>query len=145
MIWRESSNHATDCYFCLANVIGFSYKTRASVKYPDVPSVSKPIPHDPVTCPIPTAPTEYRIDEGTEEESSPSSPSNDADSDYHPGVDIHLMNDAELCDLVRDLALTKGQAELLGSRLKEFNFACTRYDFALSADTQKTCAVLCNE
>ena len=27
----------------------------------------------------------------------------------------------ELCDLVRDLALTKGQAELLGSRLNEFH------------------------
>ena len=122
MIWRESSNHTTDCYFCSANVTGFSYKTRASVKYPDVPSVSKPIPHDPVTCPIPTAPTECTVDEETQEESSLSSATNDSDSDYYqPGEDIHLINDAELCDLVRDLALTKGQAELLGSRLQEFH------------------------
>lgn len=32
-----------------------------------------------------------------------------------------MINNDDLCDLVRDLALTKGQAELLGSRLKEFN------------------------
>ena len=120
MIWRESSNHITDCYFCLTNVTGFSYKTRSSVKYPDIPSVSKSIPHDPVSCPIPTSPTEYRADDATQEESSSSS--NMADSDYNPDDDeIHLINNDDLCDLVRDLALTKGQAELLGSRLKEFN------------------------
>jgi hypothetical protein len=108
MIWRESSNHTTDCYFCLTNVTGFSYKTRASVKYPAVPSVSKPIPHDPVTCPIPTAPTEYTVGEETQEVSPLSSPTNDSDSDYQSQEDIHLINNAELCDLVRDLALTKG-------------------------------------
>ncbi|XP_068626137.1 cadherin-89D [Battus philenor] len=38
-----------------------------------------------------------------------------ADSDYNPDDDeIHLINNDDLCDLVRDLALTKGQAELLG-------------------------------
>ncbi|KAJ4434012.1 hypothetical protein ANN_16331 [Periplaneta americana] len=77
----------------------FSYKTSASVKYPDVPSVSKPISHNPVTYPIPTAPAEYTVNEETEEESSLSSPTNDPDSDYYqPGEDINLMNNAQLCD-----------------------------------------------
>lgn len=40
---------------------------------------------------------------------------------YHPGEGIHLINNDDLRHLVRNLALTKGQAELLGSRLKEFN------------------------
>ena len=122
MIWREPSNHSTDCYFCLSKVTGFSYKTRASVKYPDIPSISKPIPHDPVTCPIPLAPAEFTVDEETQEQNSPSSTS---DSDYYQPVEDRpnrLMTEAELCDLVRDLALTKGQAELLGSRLNEYNF-----------------------
>ena len=121
MIWRESSNHTTDCYFCLANITGFSYKARASVKYPDVQSVSKPVPHHPVTCPIPTAPAEYVVDESTQEDTSSASASNDSDSDYQPEEDVHFINDAELCDLVRDFALTEGQAELLALRLQEFN------------------------
>ncbi|MFP3020774.1 MAG: hypothetical protein ACEY3F_05545, partial [Wolbachia sp.] len=52
-----------------------SYKTRASVKYLHVPSVSKPIPHDPVTCPIPTEHAEYTVNEVTQEDSSISFPS----------------------------------------------------------------------
>lgn len=120
MIWHESNNHATDYYFCLTDVTGFSYKTNASVKYPDTPSISKPILHDPVTCPIPTPPKKYRINEGTQEESFPSC-SNSSDSDYYPGNDIHLINNDDLRNLVRDMALTKSQAELLGSHLKEFN------------------------
>ncbi len=105
----------------MANVTSFSYKTRASVKYPDVLSVSKPIPHDPVRCPIPIAPAEYAVDEETQAESSPSSSSNVSDPDYQSGEGIYLVNNADLSDLVRDLTLTKGQAELLDSRLKEFN------------------------
>jgi hypothetical protein len=33
--------------------MAFLHKTRSVVKYPDVSSISKPIPHDPVTCPVP--------------------------------------------------------------------------------------------
>jgi hypothetical protein len=104
----------------MTNIAGFSYKTRLSVVYPDVPSASKPVPHDPVSCPVPIPPAEYTVDEEKEEESEVSSV-NDSGSDYQPEGGIHLINYAELSDLVRDLALTKGQAELLGSRLKEFN------------------------
>ena len=143
MIWRESSNHTTDCYFCLTDVRGFSYKTRASVKYPDVPSVSKPVAHDSVACPIPTAPTEFTVDEETQEQSFLSSRSNDSDPDYQPQEDIHLINNAELCDLVRDLALTKGQAELLGSRLQEFHLL--EPGTTTSHFRHRTCALLCSE
>ena len=52
MIWREQTNYSTDCYVCMENICGISYKNRSYIKYPDVLSVSKPIPHDPVVCPI---------------------------------------------------------------------------------------------
>ncbi|XP_048852601.1 uncharacterized protein LOC125720773 [Brienomyrus brachyistius] len=120
MIWREPTNHTTDCYFCMTKVSGFTFKTRSSLNYPDVSSVSKPVAHDPVTCPVPEPPAENTVDEEQQQETGVSSVS-DSDSDYQPEEEIHLINSAELCDLVRDLALTKGQAELLGSRLKEFH------------------------
>jgi len=106
MIWRESSNHTTDCYFCSANVTGFSYKTRASVKYPDVPSVSKPIPHDPVTCPIPTAPTECTVDKETQEESSLSSATNDSDSDYYQPARLDKEGEEEQPSGIRSSQFT---------------------------------------
>ena len=43
---------------------------------------------------------------------------------YDPDSDIkksHLISQAELDDLVRDLSLSKEKSELLGSRLKEWN------------------------
>ena len=118
MIWREQSNHSTDCYFCMANISGISYKTRSSIKYPDVQSVSKPIPHDPVVCPIPRATASFTIDKENQEESDISFSANDSDSDSDykaDGEEIRLINYAELCDLVRDLALKNALGELLGS------------------------------
>lgn len=123
MIWREPTNHATNCYFCLTNIFGFTFKTRKSVIYPNIESVSKPLPHDPVTCPIPIPPENYslNVDDPSENDSSPGLQA-DSDPDYLPENEgPHLINYSELSDLIRDLALTKGQAELLGSRFKEWN------------------------
>lgn len=121
-IWREPTNHANDCYFCLTNVQGFTFKTRKSVIYPDIQSVSKPLPHHPVTCPVPIPPDHYSLetDESSEHDSLSGKEGN-SDSDYVPENGVHLINQEELSDLTRDLALTKGQAELLGSRLKQWN------------------------
>ena len=46
-----------------------------------------------------------------------------ADPDFVPSTssDPHLISQAELNDLVRDLDLSKRQAELLGSRLQGWN------------------------
>ena len=67
---------------------------------------------------MPVPPVDYTLDE--EKDSDVATPNEDSDSDYQPEEEIHLINYSELCDLVRDLALTKGQAELLGLRLKQF-------------------------
>ena len=104
----------------MVNITGFSYKTRFAIKYPDVLSATKPIPHDPIICPVPIAPSEFADDE-EKQESGDSSSVGSPDVDYQTTEKIHLINFAELNDLVRDLALTKGQTELLGSRLNEFN------------------------
>ena len=114
VIWREPTDHTTDCYFCMSNITGFAYKTRSSVNYPNIKSASKPVPHDPISCPIPTPPDSFTLDEEPQEDYEVSTADDDSDSDYQPEEEIHLINYAELCDLTRDLALTKDQAELLG-------------------------------
>ena len=45
----DPTNHATNCCFCLTNVSGFIFKTQKTVIYPNTESISKPLPHDPVT------------------------------------------------------------------------------------------------
>ena len=122
MIWREPNNHVEDCYFCLTKVLGFNFKTRKAVTYPNINSVSKPFPHDPITCPVPKPPLSYSSTESPQDYTMSVAEDSCSDSDYRPDDDeVHLINYDELCDLVRDLALTKGQAEVLGSRLKQFN------------------------
>ena len=59
------------------------------------------------------------IDDPSESDSLPGLQS-DSDPDYLTENDgHHLINCSRFYDLVRELAFTKGQAKLLGSRLKE--------------------------
>jgi hypothetical protein len=45
MVWREAKDHSSDCYFCLTNITGITSKSKHTVKYPNVPSAMRPIPH----------------------------------------------------------------------------------------------------
>ena len=45
MVWREQVNHVDDCYFCMTDVVGFSSKSKGNIKYPNLPSAIRPIPH----------------------------------------------------------------------------------------------------
>ncbi|KAL4721288.1 hypothetical protein ACJJTC_014295 [Scirpophaga incertulas] len=116
MIWREPKDHVSDCYFCLTDVKGFSKKSKHTVNYPEVSSVTKPIPHS-EDLPVPTPPSHV-------EHSSTNSGSDDEFEDIQvasTSESPHLINQAELDDLVRDLDLPKEKSELLGSRLKQWN------------------------
>ena len=44
MLWRKSQNHIDDCYFCLVKVVDINFKNYKSLKYPEILSVSKPVP-----------------------------------------------------------------------------------------------------
>lgn len=137
MIWRESKNHANDCYFCMTVIKGFtSAKSKKKIQYPNLPSAMRPVPHD-ASMPIPPKPQIYpRIDEeepdyqnispepgtskeieevGTSEEKESSNDS--SENNAQP----KLINQARLNDLVRDLDLPKSKAQLLGSRLQQWN------------------------
>ena len=57
-IWREPSNHHSDCYFCIVD----SSKRRKGkntppIKYPNIPSSIAPVPHNTSDLPVPNLPT----------------------------------------------------------------------------------------
>ncbi|XP_077778040.1 uncharacterized protein LOC144326075 [Podarcis muralis] len=117
MVWREPTNHVTDCYFCAVDVTGINRKNWSSLKYPDLQSAHRPVAHcDEIPVPIfgelPDISDEDASSvEGHEEEV--------VLEDDAP----HPFSQKELNDLVRDLSLSKDSAELLASRLKEKNLS----------------------
>ena len=55
LVWREPQNHADDCYFCLTNITGFNASSRKKIKYPNLRSAMRPVPHSD-DLPVPTPP-----------------------------------------------------------------------------------------
>ena len=112
IVWHEHKNHFNDCYFCMTNIIGFTKKNKSMITYPNCESARKLVPHDETDM---TNTSSY-------EESSSDTDSGEGDMYFlDTGNSPHLLGQAELNDLVRDLELTKEKAELLGSRLQERN------------------------
>ena len=86
----------------------------------------RPLPHD-ESMPVPKPPENVNFESDSESEKSPS----DAGPSYVKGQgssssnssteEPHLITQADLNDLVRDLDLPKSKAQLLGSRLQQWN------------------------
>ena len=114
MIWREQQNHHDDCYFCCTSIAGFNKKNKGHIKYAYCVSARKPVPHDDEN-PVPTPPADQNIPVSSGEEDGDDEP-------FEPDTqEPHLLNQGDLNDLVRDLSLSKAKAELLGSRLQQWN------------------------
>jgi len=91
--------------------------------YPNCPSGLKPVLHD-AENPVPIPPTDPNTtsDESTVE--AERSAETQGDASYEEELDKdkpHFLTQADLNDLVRDLQLSKEKAEVLGSRLKQWN------------------------
>lgn len=117
-IWREPRNHVDDCYFCMVDISSFRRtRHRNDINYPDIPSSIAPVDHsDDLPVPKPPQSSESRS-------VSPIPPEDERDSNFE-GIlssEPHFPNQKEMDDLVRDLGLTKSNAELLFSRLKQWN------------------------
>ena len=51
MVWREPTNHITDCYVYAVDVTGINRKNQG--KYPDLQSARRPVAHcDEISVPI---------------------------------------------------------------------------------------------
>lgn len=122
MIWKNQSDHITDCYFCLTDVLGFNTKNKNKIIYPDVQSANRPnksVPYNKESTFNTTQDIEVTTcndiicDDSDEDDEYI-----EDDMDYN---EPHLINQDELNDLVRDLSLTQEKGELLASRLKQWN------------------------
>jgi len=62
MVWREPSNHSSDCYFCLTPPVasGMKRKKKQRTDYPNIPSAIRPVPHG-EDLPVPEPPKEYNL------------------------------------------------------------------------------------
>ena len=55
-IWRELTNHSSDCYFCLVDQSKRRARKNApAIVYPDIPSSTVPVPHS-AQLPVPNPP-----------------------------------------------------------------------------------------
>jgi hypothetical protein len=45
IVWRESLDHTSDCYFCATNITGINRKNQNCLQYPDLPSARRPVAH----------------------------------------------------------------------------------------------------
>ena len=128
MVWREPRNHADDCYFCLTNITGFDASSRKNIKYPNLRSAMRSVPHS-VDLPGPTPPVNKDHLSSSDEEmpskedSAESISLEDIESTYSgtTGNEPYWITQEDLNDLARDLYLSKQQSELLSSRLKQWN------------------------
>ncbi|XP_044586080.1 uncharacterized protein LOC123266115 [Cotesia glomerata] len=125
-IWREPSDHVHDCYFCMVNPSKRrSGKNAEKIFYPDLPSTSSPIPHD-ENLPVPARSglDSFEVQASQSSTGSSAPLTNTDGSDFmtkSQSFGPHFISSSEFNDLVRDLNLSKNKAEILGSRLKQWN------------------------
>ena len=118
VVWRVPSNHSTDCYFCIVPHIqnGISMKKKANFVYPNIPSAIRPLPHGD-ELPVPEPPDNFALYSDDEQ------PRTAAVSFKRCRLlaKHRLLTESELNDLIRDLELPKNKAELLASKLQQWN------------------------
>ena len=128
VVWREPSNHSSDCYFCLTSPVasGMNRKGKQSIDYLNITSAIRPVPHG-EDLPVPDLLKEYNLNSETEEEDTEKTGHHEeepTDPDFQDPASesAHKLTQNELNDLVGDLELPKVKAELLASRMKQWRF-----------------------
>jgi len=94
--------------------------------YPNIPSAIWSVPHGD-GLPVPEPPDNFAMYSDEEDSVSSNSeeqqPSDSRDADYLPSTDFssHKFTEGEISDLIMDLKLPINKAELLASRLQQWN------------------------
>ena len=112
-IWWEPTDHVNNCSFCVVDVTHLRKGKKTYVfGYPDIPSSLRPVAHC-EEIPVPSPPQRHQCYNN----SCGSGNDSIEDEDVYEDVATHHFPN----NLKRDLGLTKSNAELLTSRLKEWN------------------------
>jgi len=158
MVWRQPTDHASDCYFCLTSITGVTAKSKNTVQYPNLPPATRPVPHI-TELPVPNPPTNMTLidSESRDEDVGQANNNMDCDPTFAGACssnEPHLLSQGDLSDIICDLNLSKKQAEILGSRLKGWNllrqdtkvyFYRGRHEEFKDFFSQEDCVVFCND
>lgn len=103
----------------------YKKKNKNKIKYPNIPSARRPVPRSDDSLPS-VPPVHPKNDEMVDGENAHSEQTTSSDFSISslctsPSKEPHLLKQSDLNDLVRDLGLSKSKAQLLGSRLKQWN------------------------
>ena len=118
MVWRETTGHVSECYFCQTSITGVTAKFKHTVQYPNLPSAMRPVPHS-AELPVPKPPTNMTLSEieSTDEDVGQANKNIDCDPTF-AGVcssnEPHLLAQWDLNGIVCDLNLSKKKAKLIG-------------------------------
>jgi len=87
IVWREPSNHTTDCCCCVVPSVsgGITKKRKRTIVYPNIPSALRPVLHDEEIS-VPEPPKEFTIDSDAEDEGESSSGSPEPPTSTEPHV-----------------------------------------------------------
>ena len=101
MLWRELTNHVTNCYFCSVDVTGINRKNRGSLKYTFLQSARRPVAH----CDDLQVPIFGELPDISDEDASSVEGQENEEVVLEDDVP-HPFSQKELNDLVRDLSLS---------------------------------------
>ena len=127
-IWREPSNHYTDCYFCMVDPTKRREKMHLQLSILTFHHSLPLFLITPPTCLCHSHPQEINLilqssEDSKKEEGAPSSSSSVLCRRRRVGNERcpYYPNQEDINDLIREMALTKSNAELLISRLKQWD------------------------
>ena len=116
------------CFILLllpTSITGVTAELKHTVQYPNIPSALRPVSHS-VELPVPKPPTNMTLCDSESRDEDVSQVNNNMDCNptfagASSSIEPRLLTQGDLNVIVRDLNLSKTQAEILGSRLKGWN------------------------
>ena len=121
IVWRESTDHVSEFYFCQTSIIGVTAKSKLTVQYQNLPSAIRPVSYN-YELLVPKPPTNMTVSDSQLKDEDIGQFNDDMDCDptlagANSSNEPHLLTQGDLNNIVRDFNLSKKQAEHLGSRL----------------------------